>query len=129
MMQLLGIDPHDLETVRTILQEYVPGYEVRAFGSRVHGRKIKKFSDLDLAVITETPLDTLHMAELKDAFIESGLPFKVDIIDWVVTGERFRVIVEREYLVIQEAGNSDRGSGNGEQGTGNGERGTGNGER
>lgn len=57
---------------------------------------------MDLAVITETPLATLLIAELKDAFTESDLPFKVDIVDWAVTGERFRAIVEREYLVIQE---------------------------
>jgi predicted nucleotidyltransferase len=103
-MKLLGIDPHDLETVRGILQTYVPVYEVRVFGSRVHGRTIKKFSDLDIAVITETPLDTLLIAELKNAFTESDLPFKVDIIDWAVTGKRFKAIVEKEYLVIQEGG-------------------------
>lgn len=103
-MKLLGIDSRDLETVREILQAYLPGYEVRAFGSRVHGRKIKKFSDLDLAVITGKPLDTLLIADLKDAFTESDLPFKVDIIDWAVTGEPFRLIVEKEYLVIQEEG-------------------------
>ena len=107
-MQLLGIDAHDLETVRIILQAYVPGYEVRAFGSRVHGRTIKKFSDLDIAVISETSLDTLRMAELKDAFAESDLPFKVDIVDWAVTGEQFRAIIEKEYLVIQRPGTGER---------------------
>ena len=102
MMKLLGINPHDLETVLGILQAYIPGVEVRAFGSRVHGRTIKRFSDLDLAVITETPLPASLMAELKDAFTESDLPFKVDIVDWAVTNERFRVVVQKEYLVIQE---------------------------
>jgi uncharacterized protein len=72
-MKLLGTDPRDLERVRSILQEHLPGYEVRAFGSRVHGRTLKKFSDLDLAVITETPLGTLPVIELKDAFTESDL--------------------------------------------------------
>ena len=103
-MKLLGISPHELETVRGILRAYVPGFKVRAFGSRVHGRTIKRFSDLDLAVITEAPLATLNMAQLKDAFTESDLPFKVDIIDWAVTNERFRAIIEKEYLVLQEGG-------------------------
>jgi len=40
-MKLLGIKPRDLETVRNILQAYLPGFEARAFGSRVHGRTIK----------------------------------------------------------------------------------------
>ena len=110
-MQLLGINPHDLETVRSILQAYLPEFEVWAFGSRVHGRTIKQFSDLDLAVISQTPLATTILIEVKDAFTESDLPFKVDIIDWAVTNERFRAIVEKDYLVIQEGRKSGADTG------------------
>ena len=46
-MTTLDVEPRHLDTVRTILRRHVPEYEVRAFGSRVHGRP-RKFSDLDL---------------------------------------------------------------------------------
>jgi hypothetical protein len=44
-------------------------------------RKARKFSDLDLTIITNKPLDTQIYIDLKNAFSESDLPFKVEIID------------------------------------------------
>jgi len=38
---------------------------------------------------------------LADDFSESDLPFKVDIVDWATTGERFRKIIEAERIVLQ----------------------------
>jgi predicted nucleotidyltransferase len=99
----MHIDPASLETVLGILREQVPEYEVRAFGSRVHGRALKRFSDLDLVVITDSPLDPLRLADLKEAFSESDLPFKVDVLDWSVTNERFRRVIEKEWVVVRAA--------------------------
>jgi len=101
-MELKGVESRHLQTVCSILRQYLPDYQVKAFGSRVNGGKVRTFSDLDLAVITERPLDALLLADLKEALSESDLPFKVDLIDWAVTSERFRGIVERSSLVIQE---------------------------
>jgi len=100
----MHIDAADLETVLAILRTHVSKCEVWAFGSRVHGRNLKRFSDLDLAIITDKPLDSLLLADLKDAFSESDLPFKVDVLDWAVTSERFRRIIEKEHVVVQAAG-------------------------
>lgn len=99
-MTPFDIDPDDLQTVRAILRQHVPELEVRVFGSRVK-RTARRTSDLDLALMTEEPLDTLRMADLRDAFSESDLPFKVDLIDWASTGDRFRQIVERQNQVLQ----------------------------
>ena len=96
----MHIDPADLEKVLDILRAHVPEYEVWAFGSRVHGRNLKRFSDLDLVVITDKQLDTLRLADMKEAFSESDLPFKVDVLDWLVTNERFRRIIEKEHVVV-----------------------------
>ena len=73
---------------------------VRAFGSRVTG-KVKPFSDLDLAVMGSEPLPASILADLKDAFSESDLPFKVDIVDWAETQDNFRSIIEAAYVVVQ----------------------------
>lgn len=99
----MHIKAAELETVLAIIRAHVPEHEVWAFGSRVHGRNLKRFSDLDLAVITDRPLDPLCLADLKEAFTESDLPFKVDVLDWSVTNERFRRIIEREHVVVRMA--------------------------
>jgi predicted nucleotidyltransferase len=96
----LDIKPSDLKTVQAILRRHIPDREVWAFGSRVTG-KVKPFSDLDLAVIGSEPIPALVLADLKDAFSESDLPFKVDLVDWAETKENFRKIIETAYVVVQ----------------------------
>jgi predicted nucleotidyltransferase len=96
---MLDLTPEQLAEVRRILILHVPGRTVRAFGSRVQG-KAKPFSDLDLAVMGETPLDFRQLAELKDSFTESNLPFRVDVVDWAATKEPFRRIIEERYEVV-----------------------------
>ena len=96
----IDIDPHDLDTVRSILHKHVPRLEVRVFGSRVKGTALPP-SDLDLVVMSERQLPALIMAELKEDFSESDLPFKVDVLDWHSTRDAFRKLIEAEYKVIQ----------------------------
>jgi predicted nucleotidyltransferase len=80
----------------------MPEYEVRAFGSRVHGRCLKKFSDIDLAIIADTPIDSGRLSELKEAFSESDLPYRVDVVDYASASQTFRDIILREYETIQQ---------------------------
>jgi type I restriction enzyme, S subunit len=77
---LIDICPKQWEIVRSILQKHVPQYEVWAFGSRATWTA-KEFSDLDLAVITDKPLDIAESASLSDDFSESDLPWRVDLVD------------------------------------------------
>ena len=96
---MLDLTPQHLTEVRRILLLHVPGRTVRAFGSRVQGNA-KPFSDLDLVVMGNTPLDFRQLAALKDAFAESNLPFRVDVIDWASTSETFRGIIEGAFEVV-----------------------------
>ena len=83
-----------------ILQQHLPEFDIWAFGSRVTWTA-KAYSDLDLAVITSAPLSLQRLAQIKEAFDESDLPFRVDIVDWAATGEPFRQIIERDKRVVQ----------------------------
>ncbi len=94
--------PEHWAIVRDILRRHVPQHEVWAFGSRATG-KAKPFSDLDLAIITETPLPLDVSAALADDFSASDLPWKVDMVDWARTSEAFRRIIERDKVVVQKA--------------------------
>jgi type I restriction enzyme S subunit len=88
--------------VRDILRRYVPGYEVWAFGSRVRG-EAKRYSDLDLAVISDTALPVGVRADLADDFSESDLPWRVDVVDWATTSAAFRAIIAANKVVVQQA--------------------------
>jgi len=76
----LDVRPDYLKIVQDILSAHVPDREVWAFGSRVTG-KATETSDLDLAIIGETPLEFETLAALRDAFSESRIPYKVDVVD------------------------------------------------
>ena len=100
IMKPIDISPAALQTVTEILSRYAADYEIWAFGSRVK-RTAREYSDLDLALIADKPLDLFRMAELREAFSESELPFKVDIIDWASTEEGFRKIIRDDHVLIQ----------------------------
>ncbi|MBI5529848.1 MAG: nucleotidyltransferase domain-containing protein [Deltaproteobacteria bacterium] len=88
-----------MEIVKAVLARLLPDREVWAFGSRVRGTS-KPFADLDLAVIGETPLPVSVSGALKEAFSESDIPYRVDVVDWATTTEEFRAIIGAEHVVI-----------------------------
>lgn len=98
---MIDLKPNHLETVKRILAEHVPECEVRAFGSRAT-RTAKDYSDLDLAVVGVHVLDSDSLRRLKEAFEESDLPFRVDVLDWNAISESFREVIERKFEVLQK---------------------------
>lgn len=96
----IDISPAEWEIVRAILHRHVPDCAAWAFGSRAKWTA-KPYSDLDLAIIADRPLDLGVSAALTDDFAESDLPFKVDVVDWATTSEAFRKIIERDKVVVQ----------------------------
>jgi type I restriction enzyme S subunit len=49
----------------------------------------------------DEPLSLDVLAALNEAFAESDLPWKVDVVDWARMGDAFRRIVERDKVVLQ----------------------------
>lgn len=81
--------------MREILKQHFPECEVRVFGSRANGRGVaKKHSDLDLALVGDGLLARDRIYRLQDAFEESVLPFRVDVVDWHGISEEFRRVIE-----------------------------------
>ena len=58
---MIDLSPRNLELVKRVLRDHVPGCEVRAFGSRAKWTA-KDHSDLDLAVIGESELESATLA-------------------------------------------------------------------
>ena len=98
----IDISAENWQIVSDILNRIVPGREVWAFGSRANWTA-KEFSDLDIAIVSDEPLSMALMADVREAFQESSLPFKIDIVDWAAITPSFREIVEKAKVVLQPA--------------------------
>jgi len=98
---MINLTQQQLEIVKNILHEYVPDAEVRAFGSRVTN-KVKAYSDLDLVVLPSTKLDLKILYRLRDAFEESELPFRVDVLDWYRITDSFKKIINQHFHCITQ---------------------------
>ena len=95
----INISPSEMSIIKKILHQQIPSYKVWAFGSRVKGTA-KKFSDLDLVIKTTTPLPLNILGDLAEAFSESDLSIKVDILDWSRISEEFQKVILEKYIVL-----------------------------
>ena len=99
--QTIDLSPKHLATLRAILQTTVPNVHAFAFGSRVHNTntvgKVKKHSDVDIALEPAHPLGWRVLADVREAFEESDLPMRVDVIDWSVCADDFKHHVVNKY--------------------------------
>lgn len=98
---MIDLSVSELELVKQLLRQHVPVCEVRAFGSRVNGCA-KPYSDLDLVIFGTEKLSPDLLSDLKEAFVESDLPFRVDLLDWTQLSTEFRAVINRNYVILQE---------------------------
>ncbi|HBW22052.1 MAG: hypothetical protein A2X28_09530 [Elusimicrobia bacterium GWA2_56_46] len=96
---MIKATPEQLKIISAILAVHVPGVEARVFGSRITGTP-KDYSDLDLALVGAAKLDTAVIGNLREAFEESDIPFRVDIIDWHSISKEFQKIILKKYEVL-----------------------------
>ena len=84
----IDITAEERETVLALLRRHLPGTAAWAYGSRVKWTS-RPQSDLDLVVFA-TPEQQRHVGDLREAFEESNLPFRVDLFVWDDVPEEFR---------------------------------------
>ena len=93
----MHLDSRHRAEVMRILDDTLPaGIEIFAFGSRVHGRNLKRFSDLDLCLRSRERLPAALLSKLNTAFEDSALPIKVDLVDWEAISTEFRQAISSE---------------------------------
>lgn len=100
MIGQIDITPEERAIVLRILNDIVPNREVRAFGSRVTG-KAKPFSDLDLAIMGDEPLPLETRVQLEEAFSESDLSWKIDVLDWVLVDTWLQEIISKNNILLK----------------------------
>jgi predicted nucleotidyltransferase len=98
-IEMIDVASAHLELVRQILARYAPDCEIRIFGSRVNAAA-RPFSDLDIALVGRRKIDRRKMNRLREAFEESKLPFRVDVLDWNAISSEFRAVIDKQYEIL-----------------------------
>ena len=99
-MKPVALNDAELGDVRAILAAHLPAdTRVSVFGSRAGGA-VKPWSDLDLVFESEKPLTLAVMAALREAFDESALAWKVDLIDRRTVSEAFGALIDRSAVPL-----------------------------
>ena len=90
---MTAVSPAEMEMILAIIKKHVPECDVLAFWSRFKGTH-NDASDLDLAIVGKEKLGLSLLGSIKEDFMESGIPFKVDILDYHSISQAFRKIVD-----------------------------------
>src|SRR5205823_12590205 len=98
---MVDLRPDQIATVRAILQAQVAECEVWAFGSRAKWTA-KDSSDLDLALVTSERIPLSKLGRLREAFKDSYLPIKVDVVDIHRVSDEFRKIIDSQRVVLRK---------------------------
>lgn len=99
-MHELLLQPNELSTLTAILKSLLPpDAQVYFFGSRANGRA-HRGSDLDLAIDAGRKLTHRELMALEDAFHDSDLPYKVDVVDVQTLSPSFLAIISSHWQPI-----------------------------
>ncbi|MDR0356179.1 MAG: nucleotidyltransferase domain-containing protein [Deltaproteobacteria bacterium] len=100
---MIHVTDSEFGIILDILKDYAPPGKVLAFGSRQKGAH-GKHSDLDLAVVGDGRQPLSVIGNLKEAFEDSTLPFRVDVLDYHAALPSFRKIIDDSHEVIFRSG-------------------------
>ena len=106
MTPAIDVTAEQRRTILALLNRHLPDTAVWAYGSRVKGTS-RPASDLDLVVFAR-PEQRAQVAELREAFEESDLPFPVDLFVWDEVPESFREMAARDCIEVASGSSSDR---------------------
>ena len=88
-------------SIKEILQKHIsnPGYQFMIFGSRATGAA-RVYSDVDIAVIGDAPIDLGILARVNEDLEESSIPVNVDIVDFSRVSSDFRRIASQHMVLL-----------------------------
>jgi predicted nucleotidyltransferase len=101
LAERLQISEHEWLLVADVLAKHLANRTVWAFGSRATGLRVKRFSDLDLAV--QGRLTFAERAALSEAFDEALISFKVDVVETELIDADFLRRIQPDFVLLQSA--------------------------
>ena len=96
--QAIDISAEERDTIIALLQRHLPDTAAWVYGSRANWTS-RPQSDLDLVVFA-TPEQRRQVGQLREAFEESNLPFRVDLFVWDEIPDSFREQIERQHIPV-----------------------------
>ena len=94
-MKTIQLEPKHLKIINKILKDL--NVLVYVFGSRAKNCA-KPLSDLDLCL--KDNYDKSTVRKLQDAFEDSDLPFKVDLVVWSDISDSFQKHIEKDLIKL-----------------------------
>ena len=98
MNQAIDINAGQRKTILGLLGRYLPNTTAWVYGSRVKWTS-RPQSDLDMVVFA-SPEQERQVFDLREAFEESNLPFRVDLFVWDSVPEQFQEQIDADHVVL-----------------------------
>ena len=96
----IDLTPAQLKEVIALVGCHLPQTEVWVYGSRAKA-SAKPHSDLDMVAFA-APEQNAAVYNLKEAFEESNLPFRVDLFVWNEVPAQFHKNIRADHVVLQQ---------------------------
>lgn len=96
---MIQISKAEQNYIYNVLKNHLPDAKFWVFGSRVKGTA-KQYSDVDIAIMSDAPVDLLALSTLEEEFANSDLLFKVDLVDWHRISKEFQELITDEYVEL-----------------------------
>ena len=96
----IDISAGQRKTILSLLERHLPGTEAWIYGSRAKWTSHPQ-SDLDLVVFA-TPEQVQQVGNLREAFEESDLPFRIDLFVWDEVPAQFKRQIEADHVALTE---------------------------
>ena len=96
----IDITAKQRKIVTDLLERHLPNTTAWIYGSRAKWAS-RPQSDLDMVVFSALEQNG-RVSDLREAFEESNLPFRVDLFVWDAVPEQFRKQIKRDHVVLVE---------------------------
>jgi len=90
---MICVSESEMAAILRVIKTHASDCDVLAFGSRYKWTS-KDHSDLDLVFIGGEKLTLLRRAKIEEAFSESDLPYRVDVVDYNAVSPEFKAIID-----------------------------------
>ena len=98
----IDITAKQRKTILALLERHLPNTTAWVYGSRAKWAS-RPQSDLDMVVFSALEQNG-RVSDLREAFEESNLPFRVDLFVWDAVPEQFRKQIKRDHVVVCSGG-------------------------
>ena len=91
-----------LQYILEQIKSYIPDSTIWVFGSRIKGSH-RPSSDLDLAVLCDKETAKRQLLRLNEIFIESDIPFKIQLLDFYRLPVNIQKNIKKQYFVLYQS--------------------------